>query len=114
MKKALEFMLSIILDFGLTACTGEGSQTNSSGDTSQQNNSAVQTELSNETSDDILIAYFSKTGNTETIANMIAEQYGGRLFKIKTVTPTRMIMMKRLILPVKNKIQMLVQSYLLM
>lgn len=35
----------------------------------------------------ILIAYFSKTGNTETIANMIAGQTGGELFKVETVTP---------------------------
>lgn len=35
----------------------------------------------------ILIAYFSKTGNTETIANMIAEHTGGELFRVETVVP---------------------------
>lgn len=40
-----------------------------------------------EPSGNILIAYFSRTGNTETIANMIAEQTGGELFKVETVTP---------------------------
>lgn len=35
----------------------------------------------------VLIAYFSKTGNTETIANMIAGQTGGELFKVETVIP---------------------------
>lgn len=35
----------------------------------------------------ILIAYFSKTGNTETIARIIQEQTGGDLFQIETVTP---------------------------
>ena len=34
-----------------------------------------------------LVAYFSKTGNTETIAKMIAELTGAELFKIETVTP---------------------------
>lgn len=33
----------------------------------------------------ILIAYFSRTGNTETIANMIAAETGGTLFHITTV-----------------------------
>jgi flavodoxin len=35
----------------------------------------------------MLIAYFSRTGNTETVANMIAGQTGGELFKIETVNP---------------------------
>ncbi len=35
----------------------------------------------------VLIAYFSKTGNTETIANMIASLTGGDLFKVETVVP---------------------------
>ncbi|MCZ0860093.1 flavodoxin [Methanocorpusculum sp. MG] len=36
----------------------------------------------NETAPKILIAYFSRTGNTETIANMIAEETSGTLFEI--------------------------------
>lgn len=34
----------------------------------------------------ILVAYFSHTGNTETIANMIAEYTGGDLFQVETTT----------------------------
>lgn len=48
---------------------------------------ADETEGSASDGSNILIAYFSKTGNTETIANMIAEQTGGELFKVETVTP---------------------------
>lgn len=33
-----------------------------------------------------LIVYFSQTGNTETIAGMIAEHTGGELFHVETVT----------------------------
>mgnify|MGYP002565400017 CR=1 FL=1 len=35
----------------------------------------------------ILIAYFSWSGNTEQVAQIIAEQTGGDLFKIETATP---------------------------
>ncbi|MDO5110995.1 MAG: flavodoxin [Clostridia bacterium] len=35
----------------------------------------------------VLVAYFSKTGNTEAVANMIAAATGGTLFKVETVTP---------------------------
>lgn len=35
----------------------------------------------------ILIAYFSRTGNTETVANMIAEETRGTLFAIVPETP---------------------------
>ena len=35
----------------------------------------------------ILIAYFSRTGNTETVANMIAEETRGNLFAIVPETP---------------------------
>ncbi|MFX0102388.1 MAG: flavodoxin, partial [Candidatus Hodarchaeota archaeon] len=34
-----------------------------------------------------LIAYFSRTGNTEVIAKMIQEKINGDIFRIETVTP---------------------------
>jgi hypothetical protein len=34
----------------------------------------------------ILVAYFSKTGTTETIARYIHDKTGGDMFKIETVT----------------------------
>ncbi len=34
-----------------------------------------------------LIVYFSKTGNTEAVANMIAERTGAQLYKVQTVVP---------------------------
>ncbi len=41
----------------------------------------------NETSPKILIAYFSRTGNTETVAKMVAEETNGTLFRISTAEP---------------------------
>jgi flavodoxin len=35
----------------------------------------------------ILVAYFSKTGTTETIAGFIHDKAGGDMFKIETITP---------------------------
>lgn len=35
----------------------------------------------------ILVAYFSHTGNTKKLAEMIAEKTGGELFEIETVIP---------------------------
>lgn len=35
----------------------------------------------------ILVAYFSHSGNTEALANMVSESTGGDLFRIETVTP---------------------------
>lgn len=37
--------------------------------------------------DNILIAYFSRTGNTQTLAGMIHNQVGGRLFEIRPLHP---------------------------
>lgn len=54
---------------------------------SQGGNSSQPTEtIKNESQGNILIAYFSQTGNTETIAEMIAKYTGGDLFHIETVT----------------------------
>lgn len=48
-------------------------------------NSKAQTIINSE--DKALIAYFSETGNTEKLANLIHEQIGADMFKIEPVTP---------------------------
>lgn len=48
-------------------------------------NSKAQTIINSE--DKALIAYFSETGNTEKLANLIHEQVGADMFKIEPVTP---------------------------
>jgi flavodoxin len=35
----------------------------------------------------MLVAYFSRTGNTETIATMVAEKTGAELFRIVPANP---------------------------
>lgn len=103
MKKFIVFILSMTMLFSMSACSGgtpsstssapdtqsgselEPSSTpDSSEETSQQSSENLEPSADG---GNILIAYFSKTGNTETIANMIAEQTGGELFKVETVTP---------------------------
>jgi flavodoxin len=42
---------------------------------------------STEGSDNILVVYFSKTGNTKAIAQKIQEKVGGDIFEIDVVTP---------------------------
>lgn len=95
MKKLLLITLSIVLIFSLVACgstqqQGASDPTPSQSESGSENNSAAgEDATANDISagDGILIAYFSKTGNTQTIANMIAEQTGGDLFKVETVVP---------------------------
>ena len=65
-KNTLILTLVLILSFVLTGCGGNDAPT----DTSEGNGG-------------ILIAYFSYTGNTQKVAQMIAEYTGGDLAEIK-------------------------------
>ena len=87
MKKMLMILLSLTLILALTAggCLAESdAQTGAS--TSDNAAQAADSETS-ETDTNILIAYFSWSGNTETVAQIIAEQTGGDLFAIEPATP---------------------------
>lgn len=104
MKKFIAFILSMTMLFSMSACSGEGTSSSTSSAPDTQSGSELEPSSTPDSSEEtspkasenletsanggnILIAYFSKTGNTETIANMIAEQTGGELFKVETVTP---------------------------
>lgn len=111
MKKILSMLLPFALVFGLAACGSAGQRQGnaaSSGQTSSQpeqtapptsfsqlEKSAGSNGSSAETSADIpaqesgktLIAYFSWSGNTKKLAEMIQETAGGDLFAIETQTP---------------------------
>ena len=52
-------------------------------DRSEETNAATETTGDSNT----LVAYFSWSGNTEAMANLIAEQTGGTLFEIALATP---------------------------
>lgn len=87
MKKMLMILLSLTLILALTAggCLAESdAQTGAS--TSDNAAQAADSETS-ETDTNILIAYFSWSGNTEAVAQIIAEQTGGGLFAIEPATP---------------------------
>lgn len=88
MKKLAAFFISIIMAVGFPACSNEDNNAN---DTSPVTSSEKAEE---QTSEDIsagggktLIAYFSWSGNTVTMANTIADKTGGELFEIVPVTP---------------------------
>lgn len=105
MKKLLSLLLSMTLVFSLAACSGgttssEGGNSESSVSSSEPSSEAPTAsdetsgsegpEEPTEPTEEIggtLVAYFSWSGNTEQVAQIIAEQTGGDLFKIETATP---------------------------
>lgn len=114
MKKQLSFLLAA-LAFSLSACGGAASTAETApteppaateapteapaeseadgadseaaeapaADSSEETNAATETTGDSNT----LVAYFSWSGNTEAMANLIAEQTGGTLFEIAPATP---------------------------
>jgi len=85
MKKILTLTLILIMCLSIASC---GRTTNNT--VGSDNNSNIQGQQSSATGkkeNKILVAYFSRTGNTEVIANLIHESVGGDIFKIVTVDP---------------------------
>lgn len=105
-------LISILLVFGMTAVmsgcsSSQGASEESSGSASSSANTSLQTssqtenasseseneavesssEISSDERNNILIAYFSWSGNTEALAGIIQEETGGDLFKIETEEP---------------------------
>ena len=96
MKKILSLLLAMTLAFSLAACGGQDASSGGSGvsvDEAGASEAASQptgTETSaEETAGEggTLVAYFSWSGNTEHMAQIIAEQTGGSLFEIEPATP---------------------------
>ena len=89
MKKMLITLLSLMLIFALTAvgCLAESDAAAQAVDlTGKEAAQAADSETS-EADTNILIAYFSWSGNTERVAQIIAGQTGGDLFAIEPATP---------------------------
>ena len=80
MKKFLSILFTAFMALSLTACGGAAGQ---SADT-QQNAKQAQPQTDGKK---VLVAYFSHTGNTEKVAQIIQRKTGGDLFKIETATP---------------------------
>lgn len=93
MKKLATVVLSCLLMFCLVACSSGGSGSTSSADTSSSSVSSASDETSATTEEsstdlgNVLVVYYSATGNTERVANSIAEATGGDFFEIEPTEP---------------------------
>ena len=74
MKKVLSILMIFVLGVGLAACVQNDGNGSSSGKRSSQGGN-------------VLVAYFSWSGNTEEMASYIAEQTGGDLLEIQPENP---------------------------
>ena len=115
MRKLLGILLASTLVFSLTACGGSSrdseavteavteavatealteavateavTEAETTGEMPEAAAEAAAESADTENSTDILIAYFSWSGNTEALAEMIQAETGGDLFRIETVEP---------------------------
>ena len=98
MKKLLSLILAMTLAFSLAACGGQAASSGGSEPSVEEADSpeaasqpaGTETPAAAEESTGeggTLIAYFSWSGNTEQMAQIIAEQTGGSLFEIEPATP---------------------------
>ena len=91
MKKTFSLLLTAAMALSLAACGGAASSTAETALTEPPAATEAPTEApaaSEDTGDsNTLVAYFSWSGNTEAMANLIAEQIGGTLFEIAPATP---------------------------
>ena len=90
-KKIFAFLLAAVMLFALAACSGENTKTesNSNTDSPHETQAAEPSESPKPETEDskILVAYFSATGNTEGIAQQLAEGLGADLYEIVPETP---------------------------
>ena len=95
MKRIIASAVGVLLLLGLTAC---GNSTTSPAENSSQQSEAAVSENAEFASDEAsesssadetktIIVYFSTSGSTENVANVIAEETGGYLFELEPVNP---------------------------
>lgn len=77
MKKIFAIVCMLTMVLAMTACGNTNNQ--------EENASSADTESTNNS--EPLIAYFSYSGNTEEVANQIADYTGGTLAQIERATP---------------------------
>lgn len=104
MKKIITLLMSLILVLSLAACgdnqqaqnpttepsSKAASEAVSKPETSEETSrpsSAAETESADSTERKTLVVYYSSSGNTEEVANYIAEATDGDLFKLEPVEP---------------------------
>ncbi|MDO5715488.1 MAG: flavodoxin [Tissierellia bacterium] len=82
MKKFLTGFFMICLSVVLVACGANNQGNNQENKGNVANNGVEEQETATKDSK-ILIAYYSRTGNTEKVANLVGEKMGGDMFKIE-------------------------------
>ena len=95
MKKLLTMLLAGALVLSLAACGGETAPEETEEETAQPTTESEESAAEAEATEDAapeedggtLIAYFSWSGNTEQVAQLIQEATGGDLFEIVPATP---------------------------
>lgn len=94
MKKILSVFTAIILAVSFSGCGSNpenptsDSGTNSAETADTENNPEAQNDPADSSGNsDVLIVYFSETGNTQLLAELIHEQTGGDMFRIEPATP---------------------------
>lgn len=99
MKRILAVLLTACLMFTLVACGNSATDSNeTTTDTPRTEETPMPEDNSNTLPDDssgtdssgngkILVAYFSYSGNTQKIAELVAENTGGDIVRIETVIP---------------------------
>lgn len=82
LKKILALSCALLMAFTITACGTSESNNNIE---SKQTTEAEETTQAADTN--VLVAYFSATGNTKTVAEQIADVTGGELYEIEPAEP---------------------------
>ena len=115
MKRTLSLLLSLVMALSLTACGGNENSSSSQASSSAPESSAAESSASESSSEassevsseapsssevssqvqagetasgsNVLVVYYSATGNTAQVAQYIADSTGGDLFEIQPVEP---------------------------
>lgn len=92
MKRLSVLLTGILLSLGLAGCGNAGTETATQSPAAEPTAAAAQTETAADTGGNAgtgstLVVYYSATGNTEGVANYIAEATGGDLFELEPAEP---------------------------
>lgn len=89
MKRFVALLLGFVMVFSLMGCGSEEASDPDSSAQAGQAGDAVDTGDTAEPADtgNTLVVYFSATGNTERVAQVIAETTGGELFELEPADP---------------------------
>ena len=89
MKKLTVLFLSIMLVLGLAACGNNNTNNTEPSTTETPTTDTSETEAADteSTGGKTLVVYYSASGNTENVSNVIAETLGADLFELEPVEP---------------------------